>query len=120
MTEAWGEGGDDGDGMPSSIDIGNGLRLRIDPARFRRMMTSPPVQAAVDARGEKIAAEATAEAIVEGAAYQYVPSSNPHNSRARGIVRSANFQAVVDEHAHATLTKAAVANNDPKPETDSA
>jgi hypothetical protein len=54
--EAWGDGELEGsESLPGEMDLGGGHRLQINAAVFRQFLNSPPVQAAVAARGAELA-----------------------------------------------------------------
>lgn len=123
MTESWGEPDTndlehpDGEHLPNTIDLGDGMVLHIDQAALRRAMNSPEVKAQVNARGRALATEANSLAETPGAVYKYVPSDHPNNRRARGRVTTANYQAQVDDAHHSTLLKAlSNIGSDPKPD----
>jgi hypothetical protein len=111
---AWGEASgedniDDGPGgesMPSEIDLGGGIKLKIAPDMFRQIMHSPEITSGVQQRCQEISDTANGMAITEGAVYTFQVSNNSDNIRARGRVKPGNYKAVIDDEYHDTLLKA--------------
>jgi hypothetical protein len=105
--------------LPDTIDLGGGIKLRINPEAFKMIMHTPEITAQVQARCEAIAEEANRLAIRDGAQYTYQVSNNPDNIRARGRVKPANATAAFDDDENSTLLKAlATVGSDPKPERE--
>lgn len=103
--------------LPDEIDIGGGLKFKINHRAVRAMLNSPATRRQVDARGEAIAKTANDMSITPHAKYTYVPSTHPDATRARGRVETSNYQAQIDDSRHSTLLKALAAHpSDPKPD----
>lgn len=102
--------------LPTEIEVGVGIKLKIHPDAFRYIMHKPEITAMVDERGREIAEEANALAQTEGAEYVWWLSPNEENIRARGRVKTANFKARIDDEAHNTLLHAlSTVGSDPYP-----
>jgi hypothetical protein len=102
--------------LRADIVIGLGIKLKIAPDAFRRIMHTTVITAMVAERCEELADTANALAVINGARYTYVVSNRPENIRARGRVRPDNYLAVVDDAQNSTLLKAlSQVGSDPYP-----
>jgi hypothetical protein len=94
------------------IDLGPGEggqnnAMQISKEDVKRILHSSAAVSAVTARAEEVCRQANAQAITREAEYEVVVQNRGDTTRCRAIVRPANYYAIVDDHYHSTLLKAA-------------
>jgi hypothetical protein len=121
MTAGWGEPGDGEGGevtIPGSIDLGNGHRMTLNVAEFRRLLHRRDVVAAITERANAIADAANGMigldpdtvarvgATQDGPAYVVQIQDESETTRARARVTTNGELGKLDQQTHLTLMKA--------------
>jgi hypothetical protein len=98
-------------------EIGDGDHIQLSEEQIRGLLWDDRVIEAITARANEICATANSMAITKGAVYGVTSPTEGAVTRPRANVWTKNYKAVIDDHYHATLLKAAAQfPSDPLPE----
>jgi hypothetical protein len=97
----------DGEPIPTSLELGDGNSVEIDPQALREVLYGPEVMGVLTEWASALVNAANEMAITEGAEYTFVVQTTEGYGTPQIYLYPLNFQAKIDDAAHSTLLKVA-------------